>query len=150
MTILNQFRTKFLSRQFLWRNTAILIYLALAKFMIHLATSIGYGYFGDELYWLDMSKHLDFGYVDVPPLAAYLAALSGSLTGTSLFAIHILPAIVGAVTVFSAGLTAREFGGGRFAQWFSALAVLVAPYILFINSVPQSITGFRKPTARIV
>jgi hypothetical protein len=135
MNAFTQFRAKFRTRQFLWCDNAILVYFALATLLIHLLTSIGYGYFGDELYWLDMSSHLDFGYVDVPPLAAYLDALSGFLVGTSLFAIHILPAIVGAVTVYFAGLTARELGGGRFAQGFSAMAVLVAPYILFIDSV---------------
>ena len=130
MNIINHFKTKFWTRHFLWCDNAILIYLALAKLVIHLLTSTGYGYFGDELYWQAMAKHLDFGYVDVPPLVAYLAAISRFLLGTSLFAIHLLPAIAGAVMVYFAGLTARELGGGRFAQWFSALTVLAAPYIL--------------------
>jgi hypothetical protein len=135
MNIINHLKTKVLTRHFLWSDTTILIYLALAKLMIHLLTAKGYGYFGDEFYWLDMAKHLDFGYVDVPPLVAYLAAISRFLIGTSLFAIHLLPAIAGAVMVYFAGLTARELGGGRFAQWFSALMVLTAPYILYVFSV---------------
>lgn len=60
----------------LWSDNTILIYLAFAKLVIHLLTSTGYGYFGDELYWLAMTKHLDFGYVDVPPLVAFLSAFS--------------------------------------------------------------------------
>ncbi|KNY24766.1 ArnT family glycosyltransferase [Pseudobacteroides cellulosolvens] len=129
------FKTKFLSRHFLWNDNTILIYLALAKLIIHLLTSNGYGYFGDELYWQALSKHLDFGYVDVPPLVAYLTALSRFLIGTSLFAIHILPAIAGAVMVYFTGLVTRELGGKRFAQWFSALTVLVSPFFLWVNSV---------------
>jgi len=127
-------KTNLFSRRVLGSNTAILIYLALAKLVIHLLTSQGYGYFGDELYWLALAKHLDFGYVDVPPLVALLAAISRWLFGASLFAIHILPALAGAVMVFLAGLLAREMGGGRFAQWFTALMVLVAPFWLTENT----------------
>ncbi|HEX3044876.1 MAG TPA: glycosyltransferase family 39 protein [Bacillota bacterium] len=134
MNMINQIKTKFWTRHVLWCNNAILIYLALAKLVVHLLTSTGYGYFGDELYWLDMAKHLDFGYVDVPPLVAYLGAVWRFLFGASLFAIHLLPAIAGAITIFFAGLIARELGGGRFAQWFSALTLLVAPWLLTINS----------------
>jgi hypothetical protein len=128
-------KAKFFSRCFLLSDNAILVYLAFAKLIIHLLTGNGYGYFGDEFYWQDMARHLDFGYVDVPPLVAYFAAISRFLIGTSLFALHILPAIAGAFMVCFAGLTARELGGGRFAQWFSALTVLVAPYILYVFSV---------------
>jgi len=88
----------------IWRSdNAILVYIALAKLAIHLLTANNYGYFGDELYWLAMSKHLDFGYVDVPPVVAYLGAFSRWLIGDSLFAIHILPAIAGAIMVYFAG-----------------------------------------------
>jgi hypothetical protein len=122
------------SRKSLWSDNAILVYLALVKLVIHLLTSTGYGYFGDELYFLAMTKHLDFGYVDVPPLVVLLAALSRLLIGASLFAIHILPAVAGAIMVYFAGRLARELGGGRFAQWFTALMVIVAPFWLVENS----------------
>lgn len=123
-----------LSRAVLWGDTAILVYLALVKLIIHLLTANNYGYFVDEFYWLAMAKHLDFGYVDVPPLVAYVCAVWRLLFGASLVAIHILPALAGAVMVFCAGLTARELGGGRFAQGFTALMVLLGPWWLAVNS----------------
>lgn len=134
MNLFHPNKAKFLTSGFLWCDNALLIYLAFAKLIIHLSTSAGYGYFGDELYWLAMAKHLDFGYVDVPPVAAYLAALFRPLIGASLFALRLLPAVAGAVTVYYAGLIARALGGGRFSQWFSALAALAAPWLLTINS----------------
>jgi 4-amino-4-deoxy-L-arabinose transferase-like glycosyltransferase len=134
MNMMNHIKTKFRARQFLWCTNAILVYLALVKLVIHLVTSTGYGYFGDELYWIDITKHLDFGYVDVPPLVAYLGAFSRFLVGTSLFAVHLLPAIAGAVMVYFAGLMARELGGGRFAQCLTALMVIAAPIWLSFNS----------------
>lgn len=127
-------KIKLLSRAALWGDTAILVYLALVKLVIHLLTANNYGYFVDEFYWLAMAKHLDFGYVDVPPLVAYVGAVWRLLFGASLVSIHILPALAGAVMVFCAGLTARELGGGRFAQGFTALMVLTAPWWLAVNS----------------
>jgi hypothetical protein len=134
MNTIDSIKTKFLSRHFLWCNNAILIYLALFKLVIHLLTSTGYGYYGDELYYLAETKHLDFGYVDMPPLVPLLMALSNQVFGVSLFALHILPAIAGALTVYFAGLMVRELGGGRFAQWLTALMVIAAPIWLILNS----------------
>lgn len=127
-------KTNIFSRVSWWSVTAVLVYLALAKLAIHLLTASNYGYFVDELYWQAIAKHLDFGYVDVPPLVALLVAISRWLAGASLFAIHILPAIAGAVMVYVAGLLAREMGGSRFAQWFTALMIIVAPGWLVLNS----------------
>ncbi len=40
---------------------------------LQFATSWNYGPFGDEFYYIDCAKHLDFGYVDHPPLVAFVA-----------------------------------------------------------------------------
>ena len=104
--------------------------LAGVKLLIQLAAAHNYGYFRDELYFIDCSKHLDWGYVDMPPLIALITWLSRSLFGDSLTAIHVLPALAGAAKVILAGLIARELGGSRFAQGLAALAVLVAPVYL--------------------
>ena len=127
---------------FSWRsalsgNTAILLSLALAKLLIHLATNAlgGYGVFRDELYYLACADHLDLGYVDQPPLSIYLLAVSRLLFGDSLFAIRLLPAFAGAAVVFLTGVMARELGGGRVAQVLAALCAIVSPIFLGISSV---------------
>ena len=53
--------------------TSIAIFFALIKLLIHLFTNGQYGYFRDELYFLAASEHLDWGYVDFPPLVALIA-----------------------------------------------------------------------------
>src|SRR5512147_1418511 len=54
---------------------AWVVLLALTKMvLLLLATSNGYGYFRDELYFLDAAKHLALGYVDFPPLVAFIGA----------------------------------------------------------------------------
>jgi hypothetical protein len=90
----------------------------------------GYGYFRDELYYLACSCHLDWGYVDQPPLIALITWLVRSTIGDSLTAIRFLPAVAGACEVILAALIARELGGKRIAQGLAALATLVAPGIL--------------------
>jgi predicted membrane-bound mannosyltransferase len=92
---------------------APLAILALAKLALHLATSGGYGFFRDELYYLVSTDHLAWGYVEHPPLSIALLWLSRQVLGDSLIAIRSLPAVAGAATVFVAGLLARELGGGR-------------------------------------
>src|SRR2546427_5681788 len=48
--------------------------LAAAKLLLHLAAINHYGYFRDELYYLACAGHLDWGYVDHPPLSIALLA----------------------------------------------------------------------------
>lgn len=106
-----------------------LIIPAAAKLILHLVANIrgGYGIFRDEFYYIDCSNHLAFGYVDQPPLSILILKISRFLFGDSLFAIRLLPAVAGAVTVYLAGLIAREMGGKRFAQFLAATAVAFVP-----------------------
>lgn len=109
---------------------ALLILLAFAKLFLHLLSSHGYGIFRDELYYIACSEHLDWGYVDHPPLSVFLLWLSRQALGESLTALRFLPAVAGALTVYLVGLTTRELGGGRFALVLAMVATIVAPAYL--------------------
>ena len=115
----------------------IVLVLAAVKLLIHLATTglFGYSYFVDELYYLACAEHLDWGYVDLPPLLPALTAVARSLIGDSLFAVRLIPTLSGAAAVLLAGLLARELGGGQLAQGLAALAGLVAPLNLVMSSM---------------
>jgi 4-amino-4-deoxy-L-arabinose transferase-like glycosyltransferase len=107
--------------------------LAAVKLAGHLYAGRSYGYFVDELYYLDCSRHLAWGYVDQPPLIAAIAWLVRMTLGQSLSAIRLLPALAGAAEVLLTAAIARELGGKRFAQALAAICVLVAPGILGID-----------------
>ncbi len=99
--------------------------LCSAKLLIHLLTNHQYGYFRDELYYLDCGRRLAWGYADMAPGAAFFARI-GLMLGGSLREIRFSVAVAGAVLVLLAVLLARELGGGKFAQFLSGSCALAA------------------------
>ncbi len=111
-----------------------MIALCSAKLLIHIFTSLRhYGYFRDELYYLDMARHLDWGYVDAAPLVAVYAKIA-LLMGGSLAALRIIPALAGAALIALTMAIARELGGGRYAQFLAGLCVLLCPAVLVLDN----------------
>jgi len=115
-------------------GTVILAGLAAAKLLLQFAGILHYGFFRDELYYMACGEHLAWGYVDQPPLIALIAWLSRHLLGNSLFSIRLFPVLAGAAVVYLTGILARELGGGRFAQFLAAAAILLAPAYLAFDS----------------
>jgi len=111
-------------------GTAIVAGIAAIKLLVHLYAEHNYGYFVDELYYIACSRHLDWGYVDQPPMIALITKIAIALFGVSLQAIRFFPTMAGAAKIFLTGWVARELGGGRFAQALAALSVLLAPGFL--------------------
>jgi 4-amino-4-deoxy-L-arabinose transferase-like glycosyltransferase len=102
--------------------------VAALTLLLHLLTARdGYGIFRDELYYLANAEHLGFGYVDHPPMIGWVTWLTKYLFGTSLTGLRALPALAAGVTVLLVGRTARELGGGRFAQILAATLTALAP-----------------------
>ncbi|HXW57165.1 MAG TPA: glycosyltransferase family 39 protein [Candidatus Cybelea sp.] len=115
--------------------TAIVLLIATSKLALHLYAGHRYGYFVDELYYLACSRHLDWGYVDQPPLIAAMAWLVRHTLGPSLPALRFVSGLAGAAEVVLTAMIARELGGGRFAQALAAISVLVATGILAADSL---------------
>ena len=61
------------SRSAFLSDRAILVCLALAMTLFQFIFHRGYGYFRDELYFMACGEHLDWGYVDHPPMVAVVA-----------------------------------------------------------------------------
>jgi hypothetical protein len=105
-----------------------------AKLLLHLPGLFRYGYFRDELYFLDCARHLDWGYVDCAPLVAVYAKIA-LLLGGSLPALRILPILAGVAMVALTVVIARQLGGGAFAQALAGLGIIIAPVHLMIDSI---------------
>ena len=65
--------------------------LAACKVLVLLYSGRHYGFFRDELYYLACSRHLDWGYVDQPPLIALIGWLVRVVLGDSMLALRLLP-----------------------------------------------------------
>jgi 4-amino-4-deoxy-L-arabinose transferase-like glycosyltransferase len=80
----------------------------------------------DEAYYVDWARHLQLGYLDHPPLVAWLLAPSLALLGSSTFAVR-LPAVLlqAGTTLFAASLARAR--GGRAAAVTLALLLQAVP-----------------------
>ena len=99
-------------------------------FGVLMALSGRYGFHRDELYFLVGARHLQASYVDQPVLTPLLAWVSLKLFGVSLPGLRVWPALAASAMVIAAGLTAREFGGGRRAQLVAAFGAATMPVVL--------------------
>ncbi|MGA7851864.1 MAG: glycosyltransferase family 39 protein [Candidatus Acidiferrales bacterium] len=115
-------------------STYLLLALALGKLLIQFAGINHYGFFRDELYYMACGEHLAWGYVDQPPLIALIAWIVRHSSGYTLFALRLRPAVTGAAVVYLTGRVARDLGGGLFAQFLAATAILLAPAYLAFDS----------------
>ncbi|MGA7382184.1 MAG: glycosyltransferase family 39 protein [Terriglobales bacterium] len=109
---------------------AIVLYVAFLRIVLYLLAGPHYGYFRDELYYLACGEHPAWGYVDQPPLIAWIAWFLQHTIGTSLWALRLPPALAGAATVVFTGALACELGGRRWAMFLASLAALMAPILL--------------------
>ena len=123
-------------------DVRLLLLLVAAKLAVHLATANRYGYFRDELYFLDCARHLDWGYVDCAPLIAVYAKVA-LLLGGSLPVLRTIAAVAGAGRVALTMVLARELGGRRFAQVLAGLCALAAPIFLGEDSI-LTMNGFES------
>src|SRR5215831_12792194 len=121
------------NRNYSSESVLIAVFTAVAL-LAHLLTNGRYGYFRDELYYIACAQHLDFGYVDQPPLSILLLRLTQLLLGDSLFAIRLLPALAGAAIVALTGIIAREIGGRAWAIALACAGSLCALFNLAVGS----------------
>ncbi|HTS36074.1 MAG TPA: glycosyltransferase family 39 protein [Candidatus Solibacter sp.] len=131
--------------------------IAIAKLILHLVTDGRYGYFRDELYYIACSRHLDWGYVDQPPLIALVTWLELHVIGSSLHSLRFLPAIAGAALAVLVAFLAREMGARKFGIWFASLAtasigvLFVMHYLLTMNAFePLFWTGCAYILVRLI
>lgn len=110
-------------------------FLALVTFVVHLSVGSGYGIFRDELYFIVCGLHLDWGYVDQPPLIPLIAGVMYRLFGDSVVMQRLVPALAHAATVALTAETARRLGGGGWAQALAGLATLTGGIFLALGTI---------------
>jgi hypothetical protein len=87
---------------------------------------------------LDDARQLAWGYVQYPPMTAFLGRLALGLFGTSLVGFRFFAALAMATAVVLTGLMAKEIGGGKWAQVVAAMAGV--PFCLGAGALMQYIS----------
>lgn len=107
-------------------SSFILLFVAF-KVGLNLLAINHFGFQRDELLHLALGDHLDWGFKEVPPFIAFLAKISTTIFGDSVFATRIFSTIFGGLIVWITGKLVVEFGGGRFAIALACLALIFSP-----------------------
>src|SRR5207249_4049324 len=115
-------------------TTRIVAGVAVVGLIVHLLTIHRYGYFRDELYYIACARHLDFGYVDLAPLSAFLLRIELILFGSSLFALRIFPVLASALTIILTGILTQELGGRAWAIAFTCTSMLGSLFFLAVGN----------------
>lgn len=95
---------------------------AVAKLLLHLLTNREYGFHRDELLYLELGRHLDWGYWSNPPMIGLISYCNQLVLGDGLFATRLVPALFGSAVLFLICLMARDLGGRRSAQVLAGIA----------------------------
>jgi len=109
--------------------------IALASLVLHIYFNNRYGYFRDEFDYMSCGDHLQWGYVDQPPLIPFLIHFCRALLGDALRVIRLIPALASSLLIVQTAVLARELGGRRYALLLSAICALIAPQYLSNGSL---------------
>ncbi|HTV85032.1 MAG TPA: glycosyltransferase family 39 protein [Dyella sp.] len=109
------------------KSIAPVLIIAVLFGVAHVLTNGQYGFHRDELQFLNDAQHLDWGFVPYPPLTSALEHLGLKMFGLSLVGLRLFSVVAQAVVILISGLMARDLGGGRLAQVFTAIAVGLSP-----------------------
>ena len=114
-----------------WRNTALAL-IAYA-FVLRLVYAGSVEMMPEETYYWNYSRHLDFGYLDHPPMVAWLIRAATAVFGQTEFGVRAAALICGTITsIFVYKLTRNLFGA---ATALAALLLVQALPFFFLSGL---------------
>jgi 4-amino-4-deoxy-L-arabinose transferase-like glycosyltransferase len=99
---------------------------------------------GDEAYYWDWGRRLDWGYFSKPPMIGWLMGLAGRLSGNEEWALRLAPLVLGTFSLIAIQRLARAMFDAR-AAFLAALLVVLTPgnaalNLLFTIDAPLVLT----------
>lgn len=113
---------------------------AAVKLVFHTIVNQQYGFHRDELQTLNDARHLAFGYVVYPPFTPFVGRIALELFGESLTGFRFFAAASQSIAIVLAASMAKYMGGGRAAQWMTAIGLAISPVSLSASSVLQYVS----------
>lgn len=116
------------------RTTFLLIVTlgVIIKLGIHMYSNGNYGFHRDELLHLAVSEHLDWGFMEFPPLIGVFGKVSTTLLGDSVLAVRTFPALAGVLMLLLTVAMVREMKGNNYAVLL-VVAAFLAVYSYWRN-----------------
>lgn len=113
----------------------ILALIGVINMCLHMFPGYNFEYHRDELLYFSLCNHLDSGYATTPPMVAFMAFLSKSIFGYSVFSVRFFPALFSGIVAFLAALIAKELKGNFKSQVLSAIGVTGSLFLFTIFEV---------------
>lgn len=113
-----------------WTSVSIIIHIWVAK---------NYDLHRDELLFVALGKHLDWGFTSVPPFIGFISYFAQLLFSDTQLGLKIFAAIAGAGLVLIVGRTTTELGGKNEATFLSCSAVTLSPAYVATASLFQPV-----------
>lgn len=110
-----------------------------AKIILHFFTNGNYSYHRDELLYLALGNHPDFGHWSNGPLIGWTSWFIQHVLGDSPFMIRFIPTLLGCGLIVLAAAMARDMGSGKWGQFLAALSILVSPMYLRASTMFQPV-----------
>jgi len=117
--------------------------IGLGLLLLRFAYLAGPDLFPEEAYYWNYAKHLDFGYLDHPPLVGWLIYLGTSIFGNGEFGVRVAALVCSVITAGFTYLATSSFFGRR-SGVLGILLVQVLPFFFmtgFIMTPDSSLTA---------
>lgn len=102
------------------------ILMALLSTLFHLFCAGNLEYHRDELLYFAQGMHPAAGYNSVPPLTCLIAWLIQNTAGYSVFAVRLVPAILGGALIILTAALVKELGGSGYAALLSSVGLMIS------------------------
>ncbi len=112
------------------RIDPVILAIALLNITVRLLVYDNLEYHRDELLYLSLGQHPDFGYATVPPLIGWVSFLLQQVFSNSLFAIRLFASLLGGLMIFLVASIARELGGTRYGAILAATGLTVSGFFM--------------------
>ncbi len=112
------------------RIDPVILAIALLNIATRLLVYDNLEYHRDELLYLALGQHPDFGYATVPPLIGWVSWLLQHIFTNSLFAIRLFASLLGGVMICLVASMARELGGSRYGAILAATGLTVSGFFM--------------------
>lgn len=109
------------------KRDLLLAALLLLKILAFFTVSRDYDFHRDELLYLALGSHPDWGYWSNPPMIGWLGAVTRLFPVYSLDVVRVFPLLASVGTLVLALRITRIMGGGFYAEALAGLAMLLCP-----------------------